>query len=54
VSSRSSGQPRFSNLAIEATLILGAVKQLDLVVPDHMTLARRRRTVDVQPQRLLH
>jgi hypothetical protein len=56
------GQRRFSNLAIEAVLVLGGVyrlplrqtegfvrslidlMQLDLVVPDHTTLARRRRT----------
>jgi hypothetical protein len=63
------GQRRFSNLAIEATLMLGAVMrlplrqtwgfvrsltevmQLDLSVPDHATLTRRRRTVDVQHRR---
>jgi Transposase DDE domain len=63
------GQRRFSNLAIEATLVLGAVmrlplrqtegfvrslmalKNLDLAVPDHTTLARRRRTVDVSETR---
>jgi hypothetical protein len=63
------GQRRFSNLAIEATLILGAVMRLplrqtegfarsliaimalDLAVPDHTTLARRRRTVDVREPR---
>lgn len=63
------GQRRFSNLAIETTLILGAVLRfplrqtegfvrsllqimaLDLAVPDHTTLARRRRTVDVREQR---
>jgi hypothetical protein len=60
------GQRRFSNLAIEATLMIGAVLRLplrqtegfmrsltalvklDLAVPDHTTLARLRRTVDVQ------
>ncbi|WP_167388075.1 IS5 family transposase [Brucella grignonensis] len=59
------GQHRFSNLAIETTLMLGALARfslhqteglvrslmalmnLDLTVPDHTTLARRRRTVDV-------
>ncbi|MEL6646070.1 MAG: IS5 family transposase [Pseudomonadota bacterium] len=59
------GQRKFSNLAIEATLVLGAVFKLplrqtegfvrslmallkrDLPVPDHTTLARRRRTVRV-------
>ena len=59
------GQRKFSNFAIEATLILGAVfkiplrqtegfvrslmqlMELDLPVPDHTTLARRRRTVEV-------
>ena len=63
------GQRRFSNLAIETTLMLGAVlrlplrqtegyvrslmevMKLDLAVPDHTTLARRRRTVDVQHRR---
>ena len=63
------GQRRFSNLAIETTLILGAVlrlplrqtegfvrslmdvMQVDLAVPDHTTLARRRRTVDVHQRR---
>jgi hypothetical protein len=57
-------------VAIETTLMLGAVKRLplrqtegfmrslmevmklDLAVPDHTTLARRRRTVDVQHRRL--
>lgn len=60
------GQRKFSNFAIEATLILGAVFKmplrqtegfvrslmeimgLDLPVPDHTTLARRRRTVEVE------
>ncbi|MEO1582855.1 MAG: IS5 family transposase [Pseudomonadota bacterium] len=59
------GQQKFSNLAIEATLVLGTVFKLplrqtegfvrslmallkrDLPVPDHTTLARRRRTVKV-------
>ena len=59
------GQRKFSNLAIEATLVLGAVFKLplrqtegfvgglmallkrDLPVPDHTTLAPRRRTVQV-------
>ncbi|MEO1422846.1 MAG: transposase [Pseudomonadota bacterium] len=59
------GQRKFSNLAIEATLVLGAVfklplrqtegfvrslmmlLKLDLPVPDHTTLARRRRTMRV-------
>ncbi|MHA6688518.1 IS5 family transposase [Mesorhizobium sp. A556] len=59
------GQRRFSNLAIETTLMLGALARfplrqtegfvrslmallnLDRTVPDHTTLARRRRTVDV-------
>jgi hypothetical protein len=63
------GQRRFSNLAIETTLMLGAVMRLplrqsegflrslmgvmtlDLAVSDHTTLARRRRTVDVQHRR---
>jgi hypothetical protein len=63
------GQRRFSNLAIETTLMLGAVlrlplrqtegyvrslievMELDLAVPDHTTLARRRRTVDAQHRR---
>lgn len=63
------GQRRFSNLAIETTLIIGAVLRLplrqsegfvrslmslmkvDLVVPDHTTLARRRRTVDIRDHR---
>jgi hypothetical protein len=63
------GQRRFSNLAIEATLMIGAVMRLplrqtegfvrslmaimtlDLAVPDHTTLARRRRTVDVRETR---
>jgi hypothetical protein len=62
-------QRRFSNLAIETTLVLGAVlhlplrqsegfvrslmemMKLDLAVPDHTTLARRRRTVDVHNNR---
>jgi Transposase DDE domain len=60
------GQRRFTNLAVEVTLTLGALHRLplrqtegfirslielmrlDLVVPDHTTLARRRRTVHVQ------
>ncbi|MEO1603319.1 MAG: transposase, partial [Pseudomonadota bacterium] len=60
------GHRKFSNLAIEATLMLGAVFKLplrqtegfvrslmallkrDLPVPDHTTLARRRRTVRVE------
>lgn len=59
------GQWRFSDLAIEATLLLGALvrftlrqtegfvrsllalMRLDLAVPDHTTLARRRRTVAI-------
>ncbi|MEL7278261.1 MAG: transposase [Pseudomonadota bacterium] len=59
------GQRKFSDLAIEATLVLGTVFKLplrqtegfvrslmvllerDLPVPDHTTLARRRRTVRV-------
>jgi Transposase DDE domain len=59
------GQRSFSNLAIETTLIIGAVMRLplrqtegfvrslmelmkvDLAVPDHTTLARRRKHVDV-------
>ncbi len=59
------GQRRFSNVAVETTLILGAVyrlplrqsegivrslielMRLDLIAPDHTTLARRWRTVDV-------
>jgi hypothetical protein len=59
------GQRKFSNLAIETILMLGALHclplrqtegfvrslvdlmRLDLAVPDHTTLARRRRTVDV-------
>ena len=61
------GQRRFSNLAIETVLALGALHRmplplrqtegfvrslvelmrLDLIVPDHSTLARRRRTVEV-------
>ena len=59
------GQRKFSNFAIEATLVLGAVFKmplrqtegfvrslmelmgLDLPVPDHTTLARRRRTVAI-------
>jgi hypothetical protein len=63
------GQRRFSNLAIETTLMLGAVlhlplrqtegfvrsvmemMKLDLAVPDHTRLARRRRTVDVYDHR---
>jgi hypothetical protein len=63
------GQRRFSNLAIETTLTLGAVlhlplrqteglvrsvmemMELDLAVPDHTTLARRRRTVEVHDNR---
>lgn len=63
------GQRRFSDLAIETTLILGAVMRLpmrqtegfvrslmemmglDLAVPDHTTLVRRRRTVDVHQPR---
>jgi hypothetical protein len=63
------GQRRFSNLAIETTLMLGAairsplrqteglvrslidLMKLDLAVPDHTTLARRLRTVDVQHRR---
>jgi len=63
------GQRRFSNLAIETTLMLGAVlrlplrqtegfvrslmemMKLDLAVPDHTTLARRRRSVDVHNNR---
>lgn len=63
------GQCSFSNLAIETTLVLGAVMRLplrqtegfvrslmemmklDLAVPDHTTLARRRRTVDVRERR---
>jgi hypothetical protein len=63
------GQGRFSNLAIETTLILGAalrlplrqtegfmrslmeVMKLEFAVPDHTTLARRRRTVDVKDDR---
>jgi hypothetical protein len=63
------GQRRFSNLAVEVTLTLGALHRLplrqtegficspielmrlDLIVPDHMTLARRRRTVHVQEHR---
>jgi hypothetical protein len=63
------GQGRFSNRAIETTLIHGAalrlplrqtegfvrslmqVMKLDLAVPDHTTLARRRRTVDVHDDR---
>ena len=63
------GQHRFSNLAIETTLNLGAVlrlplrqsegfvgslmelMQVDLAVPAHTTLARRRRTADVQQRR---
>jgi IS5 family transposase len=63
------GQRRFSNLAIETTLMLGAVMRLplrqtegfvcslleimriSLPVPDHTTLARRRRTVDVYDDR---
>ena len=66
------GQRRFSNLAIEATLTLGAMMRLplrqtegfvhsllqimalDLAVPDHTTLARRRRTVDVRETRWKH
>jgi hypothetical protein len=63
------GQRRFSDLAIEATLVLGAVLRLplrqtegfarslmemlklDLAVPDHTTLARRRRTVEINDRR---
>jgi transposase len=63
------GQRHFSNLAIEAVLILGALHRLplrqtegfvrslielmrlDLIVPDHTTLARRRRTVRVSDYR---
>jgi hypothetical protein len=63
------GQPSFSNVAIETTLMLGAVMRLplrqtegfmrslmevmtlDLAAPDHTTLARRRRTVDVRETR---
>ncbi len=63
------GQSRFSNLAIETSLLLGAVMKLplrqtegfvrslmemmkfDLAVPDHTTLARRRRNVDVVDHR---
>jgi hypothetical protein len=63
------GQRRFSNLAVETTLILGAVyrlplrqsegfvrslielMRLDLIVPDHTTLSRRRRTVQVDEYR---
>lgn len=63
------GQRRFSDLAIETTLTLGAVlrlplrqtegfvrslmdmMQVDLAVPDHTTLARRRRTIDVRQHR---
>jgi hypothetical protein len=63
------GQGRFSNLAIETTLILGAalrlplrqtegfmrslmeVMKLEFAVPDHTTLARRQRTVDVKDDR---
>lgn len=63
------GQRRFSNLAIETSLMLGAVMrlplrqtegfvrslmeamQVDLAVPDHTTLARRRRTVEVHRRR---
>ena len=60
------GQQKLSNIAIETTLVLGAVyklplrqtegfvrsllalMELDLPVPDHTTLARRRRTVEVE------
>ena len=60
------GQRKFSNIAIETTLVLGAVYKLPLrqtegfvrsllalmgfalPVPDHTTLARRRRTVEVE------
>lgn len=63
------GQRRFSNLAIETTLMLGAwcrfplrqtegfvrslmaLMKVDLVAPDHTTLARRRRTVQVHEYR---
>jgi len=63
------GQRRFSNLAIETTLLLGALcrfplrqtegfvcslmtlMKVDLIVPDHTTLARRRRTVEVHKWR---
>jgi hypothetical protein len=63
------GQRRFSSLAIETSLTLGAVRRLplrqtegfvrslmevtklDLAVPDHTTLARRRQTVEVQHRR---
>ncbi len=63
------GQRRFCNLAIETTLIPGAVMRLplrqtegfvrslmqimmlDLAVPDHTTLARRRCTVPVRETR---
>lgn len=65
------GQRRFSNLAIETVLVLGALyrlplrqcegfvrslielMRLDLAVPDHTTLARRRRTVGVSDFRWL-
>jgi Transposase DDE domain len=63
------GRRQFSNLAVETTLILGAVYRLplrqsegfvrslielmkiDLIVPDHTTLSRRRRTVSVDEYR---
>jgi len=63
---RAIGQRKFSNIATETTLVLGAVYKLplrqtegfvrsllgpmglDLPVPDHTTLARRRRTVEVE------
>ena len=61
------GQRRFSNLAVETVLVLGALyklplrqtegfvrslielMRLELTVPDHTTLARRRRTIGGSP-----
>lgn len=63
------GQRRFSNLAVETTLMLGALcrfplrqteglvrslmalMKVDLIAPDHTTLARRRRSVYVHEYR---
>lgn len=63
------GQRRFSNLAVEACLALGALHRLplrqtegfvrslielmklDLIVPDHTTMARRRRAVAITDYR---
>lgn len=63
------GQSRFSSLAIETVLVLGALHRLPLrqsegfvrslmelmrlglMVPDHTTLSRRRRTVEIEEYR---